>query len=94
MLKKKEVWYICCSTGCTCCSYEDFDQGFYSSEEEAKGIVEKYLKGDGNPLGSQYAKYGKYYVEKAQAELLGDGRMIVNGSVYPCDYIGRLDDVE
>jgi hypothetical protein len=38
MFKKIDVWYIECSTGCTCFSYNDFNHGFYKNEEEQKQI--------------------------------------------------------
>jgi hypothetical protein len=85
-----DVWIMHCSTGCTCCSDENFTQGFYKSEEEAQAVKAEYLKGNGNPLASQYAKYGRYSIEKCKAELLPDGRMIVKGSVYKQDYSGHL----
>ena len=34
MFETKKVWWIECRTGCTCCAYENFDQGFYFNEEE------------------------------------------------------------
>lgn len=77
-----DVWYISCSTGCTCCAYEDFDWGFYISEEEANNQANQWREGKDNPLASQYARYGRYRVVKAQAEVLPDGRLIVDRMVY------------
>lgn len=90
MFEKKDVWYIEASTGCSCCASENFDQGFYFNEDEPKAIVDEWIKGNGNPLASQYAKYGRYYLRKAEAEILGDGRMIVKGSVFDVDDFGRI----
>ncbi len=90
MGSKKDVWYIDCSTGCSCCSYENFEQGFYYSEAEAKDVVAKYRRGEGNPLSSQYSKYGNYYIRKSEAEILPDGRMIVESRVYSPGYMGHL----
>jgi hypothetical protein len=86
------VWYIVCSTGCTCCAYENFDQGFYKVREDAGDQVQKWLQGEDNPLASQYARYGRYRVVETQAEILPDGRWIVDGRVYAEDYFGKLDD--
>lgn len=86
-----DVWIMHCSTGCTCCSYENFTQGFYKSLEEAQSIKAEYLKGNGNPLASQYARYGRYDIEHCKAEILPDGRMIVKGEVFDQDYSGLLD---
>lgn len=82
MFEKIKVWYIFCSTGCTCCSYENFNQGFYKTKEEAEYIVKEYYKGNGNPLSSQYAEYGRYSIFEEEAELLPDGRIIVDNQVY------------
>lgn len=86
-----DVWYIDCSTGCSCCSDENFKRGFYKVEDEAKETIAKFLRGEGNPLASQYARYGRYYLSKSKAEILPDGRMIVENRVYPANYFG--DDV-
>jgi len=89
MFEKIDVWYIECSTGCTCCSYENFDQGFYKNEEDANLIANNYRNGVENPLASQYAKYGHYKVTKAEAELLPDGRIIINDNVFSVEQIGN-----
>lgn len=86
MFPTKKVWYIHCMTGCSCCSYENFYQGFYEDKQEACQIIDQYNKGIGNPLCSQYAKYGRYCLEEAEAELLPDGRVIVESSVYSSLY--------
>lgn len=90
MFEKKDVWYISASTGCTCCAFENFDQGFYYNEESPLAIITEWDKGNGNPLGSQYAKYGRYNLCKTEAEILGDGRMIISGSVFDVDHLGRI----
>lgn len=94
MFEKKKMWYIACSTGCSCCAYENFDEGFYDNPEEPQAIIDKWLKGDGNPLASQYAKYGRYQLCEVEVEILPDGRWIVDGStVFTPDevkYVGRI----
>lgn len=85
---KKEVWYIEASTGCLCCASENFDQGFYLNKEEPQAIIDEWKIGNGNPLASQYAKYGRYYLHKTEAEILPDGRMIINGSIFNADDLG------
>jgi hypothetical protein len=93
MFEKKKVWWISCSTGCTCCADQNFDQGFYDNDEEPTAIIEKWSKGEGNPLASQYAKYGRYHLECGWAEILPDGRWIVEGTVFLPDeveYPGRI----
>ena len=85
MFEKKTVWWIEAITGCSCCASENFDQGFYFDEETPKAIIEKWRRGDGNPLASQYAKYGRYYLHSAEAEILHDGRIIVENTVFGPD---------
>ena len=34
MLEKKKVWWIEATTGCSCCAYQNFNQGFYFNKEE------------------------------------------------------------
>lgn len=92
MFEKINVWYIVCETGCSCCSYENFNQGFYKTEDEPKQIIQKWLRGEENPLASQYAKYGRYTLIKTEAEILPDGRMIVEDKVYSKNYLGKFYD--
>lgn len=91
MFEKKTVYWIAASTGCSCCSYENFDYGFFFDKEEPQAIIDRWSKGDRNPLASQYAKYGRYSLMEGEAEILPDGRMIVEGSVFdPQDYPEHL----
>lgn len=91
MFEKKIVYWIEAMTGCSCCSYENFDYGFFFNKEEPQAIINRWSRGDGNPLASQYAKYGRYYLAEAEAEILPDGRLIVEGSVFdPQDDPERL----
>ena len=94
MFEKKKLWYICCSTGCTCCSNENFNQGFYDNEQVPNDIITKWYKGDGNPLASQFAKYGRYSLVEIETELLPDGRMIISDSVFDQDLINNPDRFE
>ena len=84
MFSKKQVWYIECRTGCSCCAHENFEQGFYDNPEEPKAIIEKWRRCD---LASQYARYGCYRLVEAEAEILPDGRWIVNGTVFEADKV-------
>ena len=82
MLEKKKVWWIEATTGCFCCSYQNFNQGFYFNKEEPQAIIDKWSKGIDNPLASQYAKYGRYYLGEEEAEVLSDGRIIIGDKVF------------
>ena len=87
MFEKKQVWWIECRTGCSCCADENFDYGFFLNEEEPKALIGKWSKGIDNPLASQYAKYGRYYLDSSEAEILPDGRWIVEGTVFEPDEV-------
>ena len=87
MFEKKKVWWIECYTGCSCCADQNFDIGFFLDEEEPKAFIEKWSKGIGNPLASQYAKYGRYHLASSEAEILPDGRWIVEGTVFEPDEV-------
>ena len=82
MLEKRKVWWIEAMTGCSCCSYQNFNQGFYFNKEEPQAIIDKWSKGIDNPLASQYAKYGRYYLGEEEAEILPDGRIIAGDKVF------------
>ena len=87
MFEKKKVWYIECRTGCTCCADENFDQGFYDNPEEPQSIIDEWRQGNGNPLASQYARYGCYHLCETEAEILPDGRWIVDGTVFEANEV-------
>ena len=87
MFEKKKVWWIECRTGCSCCADENFDYGFFLNEEEPRALISKWSKGIDNPLGSQYAKYGRYYLDSSEAEIFPDGRWIVEGTVFEPDEV-------
>jgi hypothetical protein len=87
MFEKKKVWYIECRTGCSCCADENFCQGFYDNPEKPQALIDKWLTGDGNPLASQYARYGRYTLHEIEAEILPDGRWIVENRVFDADEV-------
>ena len=89
MLEKRKVWWIEATTGCSCCSYQNFNQGFYFNKEEPQAIIDKWSKGIDNPLASQYARYGRYYLGEEEAEILPDGRIIVGDKI-----LGPEENVE
>jgi hypothetical protein len=81
-MDKITVYFIEARTGCTCCSYENFMEGPYTDKDDAQAIIDKWSAGDENPLASQFAKYGWYHLETYEAELLPDGRIIVDDRVF------------
>ncbi len=81
---KKTIWLIECGTGCTCCNYENHIRGPYDSEETAQRRIDYYNSKGSKfwPLASQYARRGRYDIEKCEAEILDDDRYIVDDQVY------------
>lgn len=82
MFEKKKVWWIEATTGCSCCAYQNFNKGFYFNKDEAQAVIDRWSQGINNPLASQYAKYGRYYLGEEEAEILPDGRIIVGDKVF------------
>ena len=60
------VYVIYCSTGCTCCAYDNHYRGFYETKEAADRRIKFFLdpNAHNNPTASQYAKRGRYGVEE------------------------------
>lgn len=62
--EKREGFVVHCSTGCSCCSGENFLTGFYDTIE---GATDSALAQWGNKtLRSQYAAHGRYRVYKVE----------------------------
>lgn len=72
------VYFIFASTGCSCCSHENHYRGPWRSREAAQGMVSRYTAD--RLVASQYARSGHYTIEEFQAELLPDGRLIINNN--------------
>ena len=75
-----KVYSIYCSTGCTCCSYENHTLGFYKTKEDAERRIQYFLdpKAHNNPLSSQYESKGRYSVNEHTYEIILGCRMIVD----------------
>jgi len=67
-------------TGCSCCSSENHYRGLYRSQEDAERRVAYYRHPDSQfwPLGSQYARRGRYSVQGVQLEPISKGRYILD----------------
>lgn len=74
------VYVISCSTGCSCCSYENHYRGPYKTKEDAERRI-AYYRTDGNfhPVASQYSKRGVYKVKEVDVENISEGRVILCG---------------
>lgn len=79
---KQSAWIIRCNTGCTCCAYENHVRGPYRSEEDANNRVKFFRTGAWYPLGSQYARRGRYTIDNVTLETLPDGRVIIGDTVF------------
>ena len=89
-----KAYIIYCSTGCTCCSYENHYRGPFSSREKAEEARKSYRE---LPLlASQYARKGNYDISEyeAEAEQLPDGRIIVEDRVFPGFIDQPLEDAD
>lgn len=80
-----KVYLIEARTGCTCCSDENFMEGPYIDKAKADAIVADWNQGKGNPLASQYARYGRNSVREEEAEELSGGRFIIGDTVWGPD---------
>jgi len=76
-----KAYTIYCSTGCTCCSYENHYRGPFSSREKAEEAKAHYK--EIRLLASQFARQGNYHIEECEAEQLPDGRIILGNLVFP-----------
>jgi len=92
----QKAYTIYASTGCSCCNYENHYRGPYSSEEAAKRAVEGFR--NIRLTASQYSRNGNYRIEEHDAEVLPDGRVIIDSHIFPGfadqsetgdDYIGQ-----
>lgn len=76
-----KAYLIYCSTGCTCCSYENHYCGPFDSRETAQARAEQFKASA--RLASQYARNGRYTISEHDAEQLPDGRIIIGCRIFP-----------
>lgn len=90
------AYVVYASTGCTCCNNENHYRGPWRSKEKAEEAVTWYKQE--RLLASQYSSRGNYSIREVAAEILPDGRVILDGTrVVPGfsedthdDYLGEL----
>lgn len=90
------AFVVYASTGCTCCNNENHYRGPWRSREKVEEAVTRYRQE--RLLASQYALRGNYSIREVAAEILPDGRVILDGTrVVPGfaedtndDYLGEL----
>ena len=80
-LMKCEGFVIFGSTGCTCCSSDNFVEGIFHTLEEASRRVHSHTKNC--TVASQFSKTGRYTIQKISYEkILHDGRIIIGNNVF------------
>lgn len=79
MITKHNGFIILGSTGCSCCRYDNFVQGIFVNEEDAKATVENHRRN--KTVASQYSKTGNYTIKPIEYELINDGRVILGDRV-------------
>lgn len=70
-----QCYVVWCTTGCSCCSYENHFRGPFSTHEAAEAAIVVFK--DKRLLASQYSKTGHYYIEPRSVEHMPDGRLII-----------------
>lgn len=75
-----KAYVIECRTGCSCCASENHYRGPYSSREVAEKRAAYFH--ETRLLASQYARNGVYHINEVDVEVLPDGRIIVNNTVF------------
>ncbi len=81
-----ELHFIEASTGCTCCSSDNFTQGPYLNKADAESQIKKWLDGtEPAPLASQYASRGVYRLRSYTAERITNNRFVIYDSVIKID---------
>lgn len=93
-VRERAVYFVDCSTGCSCCQGEDHERGPFSSRAIAEARAKQYRAAP--LLTSQYAPRGMYLVCERKAEVLPDERLVVDGRVYDklVDCVPAGDDAE
>lgn len=77
---KSIAFFIQCETGCSCCSQENHITGPYRSLKYAQRLILEYISA--KRLASQYSKTGRYTILWEEAEILPDGRIIIEDRIF------------
>lgn len=93
--EKTNLHFIKGSTGCSCCSNENFSQGPYINLGDAEAQVKQWLEGPAPaPVSSQYASRGNYSIETHEAERISNNRFIIGTTVVTIpDYDSGIDTI-
>ena len=80
-ISDKKIGYIIHgSTGCSCCSNDNFIEGLYEDQDSAIDSVISHRKN--HTVCSQYSDTGIYTIREIQYEEISDGRIIIEGYVF------------
>lgn len=81
---QKELFFISCDTGCSCCATEyNHYRGFYLDKASAERRINYYLTSVENfaPVRSQFHHRGRYYIIKAKLEKINNDRFILGNQI-------------
>ena len=92
MFPKRTLYFLRCSTGCSCCRSENHDYGPLQTLDEAKKTIEGFKALP--RLASQFSKTGHYSLYQIEAEILPDGRLICGQRILENDEPQQLGDGE
>lgn len=79
-VKHGRVAMIECTTGCSCCHWDNHYRGPFNPSQAEEAI--KVLR-ETRIVASQYAPNGVYRIEEHDCEILPDGRIVVGDTVFP-----------
>lgn len=73
------------STGCTCCSSENFIEGIKTNSDDAMNTAISHK--ERKTVCSQYSETGIYSIIEIQYEKLLDGRIIIGDRIFDDEFI-------
>lgn len=82
-------WFVYASTGCSCCSGQNFLEGPYNTFATAEEVRLEHLRL--GTLRSQYSPMGNYSTKEYRVEALPDGRVIFDDQVWGPEIEQRHD---
>lgn len=76
-----DAFFTTATTGCSCCRHENRIFGPFSTLIAAQ--TQRDRNNVGTQFASQYAAHGCHSISKADAEQLGDGRIVIGDRIFP-----------
>lgn len=90
MSTKIDAFMIRATTGCSCCREENQVRGPWRTLDGAREAKAAYARA--RLLSSQYAPNGCYEIFKVPAELLPDGRLVLDELIVAKGFIGETKE--